>query len=211
VKERPMLFSGPMVRAILGGHKTQTRRIVKPQPSDTFLPQIGEYQRTLTDRKDGEQFPDSVVRFGASDENEDYPCPYGQPGDRLWVRETFRQIFLTPAIFQYRADNGIDADHPLSPKWKPSIFCTRAASRITLEITAVRIERLNEISEADARAEGCPLDHLGNHYDPPPKEVDSWQGYGRYSYSLLWSKINGPGSWDANPWVWVIEFRRVKP
>lgn len=206
MKERPILFSGEMVRAILEGRKTQTRRIVKPQPSDTFLPQIGEYQRTLTDRKDGEQFPDPVVRFGASDENENYPCPYGQPGDRLWVRETFA---FNGERFIYRADQYDDTMPSLAiqagGKWKPSIFCTRAASRITLEIVSVRVERLQDISCEDALAEGI------DHYCPGvtaalrgESESDPVQ-----EYRELWESINGHSSWEQNPWVWVIEFQRI--
>ena len=220
MKERPILFSGPMVRAILEGRKTQTRRIMKPQPTDAFLPEVGEYQRTLVDRKDGEQFPDPVVRFGASDEAEDYPCPYGQPGDRLWVRETWAPRGVNPvyrpdgkfgaAVIEYRADGtratwNHDPIQRIKDDWRPSIFLPRWASRITLEVTAVRVERLQDISENDAKAEGV-------------ENANSFVGIGadddaanRYAYRELWESINGAGSWAENPWVWVIEFRRVTP
>lgn len=200
MKERPILFSAPMVRAIQEGRKTQTRRIVKPIPSDTFLPQIGEYQRTLTDRKDGEQFPDPVVRFGASDENEDYPCPYGRPGDFLWVKETFTTDYIGPRnCIIYRAD-----EPQIKCRWKPSIFCSRKISRITLEITKVRVERLQNISEEDAYAEGAS--------DKPLHTYQEWAwGWHRSCYEGLWGRINGYDSWNQNPWVWVVEFRRVKP
>lgn len=209
MKERPILFSAAMVRAILGGQKTQTRRVVKPQPSPDFLPQVGNYHRTLVDKKDGEQFPDPVSRYGASDENEDYPCPHGQPGDRLWVRETFQEC---PECG--RPDYAADVNRPRNcrscdatlGKWRPSIHMPRWASRITLEIVAVRVERLRKISCEDAMAEGI------DHYCPGvtaalrgESEADP-----REEYRDLWESINGAGSWEANPWVWVIEFRKLE-
>lgn len=200
MKERPILFSAPMVRAILAGRKTQTRRIVKPQPSPEFDPTVEFYHRALID-KDGEHFPDPVLRYGAADENEDVPSPYGCPGDRLWVKECFapcreRENHAdAKAGFTYRADWDACDEESRDFRWKPSIFCTRAASRITLEIESVRVERLDAITEADAIAEGVTKGPLTN----------------RWAYRELWEDINGPGSWTANPWVWVIGFRRVTP
>ena len=197
MRERPILFSGPMVRAILAGSKMQTRRIVKPQPAGAWAA------------------PGKTS------------CPYGQPGDRLWVREsTHRRPMLNLLTGEpladkydggaYTADGadvltpeGFDLAWWYSRKSCPSIHMPRFACRLVLEVTGVRVERLNEISEADARAEGCPFTWDGKQYEPPPPEVDSWQGYGRASFSLLWSQINGPDSWQANPWVWVVEFRRA--
>lgn len=224
MRERPILFSAPMVRAILHGRKTQTRRVVKPQPAHwRYLqpmwgtsppPNPVEFGERWLWREVGPDYPD--------DARDDRRCPYGVPGDRLWVRETWAlvprtayarsegvQQVLRPDDSHDAAVFAADWERSKPGRWRPSIHMPRWASRITLEITGVRVERLQDISEADARAEGCPLTHDGKPYDPPPPDVDSWQGYGRASFCLLWSKINGPGSWDANPWVWVVEFKRV--
>jgi len=168
MKERPILFSGPMVRAILEGRKTQTRRIVKPQP--------------LRDR--------GVMAFNDG-EHPQMRCPYGKPGDRLWVRETWCPD-VEPYTFRYKADG----DEPLE-RWRPSIHIPRWASRITLEVVSVRVERLQNISEDDALAEGITLVERGT------SPVDQ--------FNKLWESINGPGSWEANPWVWVVEFKRIEP
>lgn len=184
MREKPILFSGPMVRAILEGSKTQTRRVCK------------------LDVRGGMPQPefDSLLRY----------CPYGQPGDRLWVRETcwlygrwevkgvrkngkpsWRFVLIGKRV---RFDKpGTDESMAYwgggeGWSWRPSIHMPRWASRITLEITGVRVERLGEISESDARAEG----------------VQSVA-----EFKELWASINGPGSWEANPWVWVVEFRRI--
>lgn len=217
MRERPILFSAPMVRAILAGSKTQTRRIVKPQPPSSTV-SVNLYHH-----------PDPRPHFWAADGGAllDWaqPCPYGAPGERLWVRETWQHAnhpfgpYQDGAPVFYRADYHDDPHGPdgeLSPQgkyreWRPSIHMPRTACRLELEITDVRVERLNEISEADARAEGCPFTWDGKQYEPPPPEVDSWQGYGRASFSLLWSQINGADSWTANPWVWVVEFRVLHP
>lgn len=188
MKERPILFSAPMVRAILEGRKTMTRRVIKNQcehigigrdESGVFVHRHCEHDTGIT------------------------RCPYGQPGDRLWVRETFLYDYFmhenTAGIpdlpdgqfshrIVYRASN---PDHPItvgSEKWKPSIFMPRKYSRITLEITNVRVERLQDISEEYAKQEGFP--DVVHFYE-------------------LWTILNGKESWRANPWVWVVEFKRV--
>jgi hypothetical protein len=201
MKEKPILFSAPMVRAILAGNKTQTRRIVKPQP-DTECEGVEivceHYNPTKTDRK-GEEYPGPEV-FGFADENSGWVCPYGAPGDRLWVRETF-WCGLKPEIHE-RAAVAYRADYfpfDVTYKWKPSIYMPRWASRITLEVAAVRVERLQDISESDAMAEGI--------YSTV--ETDSDHVAPTECYKKLWESINGPGSWDANPWVWVVEFKRL--
>ena len=193
MRERPILFTGPMVRAILAGTKTQTRRIVKPHmvgedhhpPHGPVLWVHEEYSVPI----------DSVEAPSA--------CPYGQPGDRLWVKETVSEsepCFLggrpQPTVW-YRADN----NRPTwaERKWTPSIHCKRTLSRITLEITAVRVERLLAITEDDAIAEGCAR----NPDNRPPLPIPQFMD--------LWHRINGVESWNADPWVWVIEFRRVAP
>jgi hypothetical protein len=190
--ERPILFSGPMVRAILEGKKTATRRIVKRQGDmefDPADPHFGPYWLSYVTDADGEA---ARVR-----------CPYGSPGDRLWVREGHA---LDGSQVFYRAGHAeAQSSGPrVDIRWRPSIFMPRRASRITLEITGVRVERLQQISEADAMAEGCPLINP----DPfiPGHGGSSASGW----YSQLWEDINGAGSWDANPWVWVVEFRALE-
>jgi hypothetical protein len=207
MKERPILFSGPMVRAILGGYKTQTRRIVKPQPPCGCRYVInGAGNAALCQSIDR---PEIWVQPTARSVDHRLPCPYGQPGDRLWVRETFA---YNGERFIYRADQTDDTMPPLAiqagGKWKPSIFCTRAASRITLEVTAVRVERLQSITEADASAEGTPAVKTKGELQSD-KTIKPLTISALTLYRGLWSHINGPGSWDANPWVWVIEFRRI--
>lgn len=209
MKERPILFSAPMVRAILAGTKTQTRRAVKPQP--THFNPVGVPRRARPDAPSSD-----VIR-----------CPYGQPGDRLWVREAFMHepadycweasvsIPCRPAETVYRADHDGDTR---GAGWKPSIHMPRALSRITLEITGVRVERLQDISDTDCIAEG--IERPEDMSKEAVEAMDIWPiGAERecfnalnqpvHQYRRLWERINGPVSWAANPWVWAIEFRRV--
>ena len=208
MKERPILFSAPMVRAILDWRKTQTRRVVKPQPPDDIGLPIGVdlYSPTCIG-KNGDEYPGDEI-FGAYSECGEWgvKCPYGQPGDRLWVRETWGPC---DGGVCYRADE--DAGSVALPddgRWTPSIHMPRWASRITLEITGVRVERLQDISEADAIAEGVPAVSSGGVTLFTTTGVNCFQA-AKGAYAALWESINGPGSWDANPWVWVVEFRRI--
>lgn len=182
---KPILFSTPMVQAILRGEKTQTRRAVKLErfaPSTT----LGYLWHFM---KKGRWFDvNDIIKY----------CPYGKVGDILWVRETWLQC---RDGYVYRADhfgdtllvseNGKTFDK--STKWKPSIFMPKDACRIKLEITNIRVERLNEISEQDAIAEGI----IPTKYDE------------KIMYQILWESINGKGTFD-NRWVWVIEFKRLE-
>ena len=186
MKDRPILFSGPMVRAILAGTKTQTRRVVK----GLALEWLAEF----------------TPEFVADPANS--LCPYGVPGDRLWVREAYRFLGVHDHVPPREVSSGpvwyeAQDDVPFHPsefgKLRPSMFMPRWASRITLEVTGVRVERLQDISEADSVAEGIPSGEVS------PPDV------GRFAYRLLWESINGPGSWDANPWVWAVEFKRITP
>ena len=201
MKERPILFSGAMVRAILDGRKTQTRRIIKPHPH-----WINENN--------------SVAHIGKKVGNVEYLCKYGQPGDRIFVRETFGTCdSYAPHIF-YRADG--EAPNK-NFKWKPSIHMPRWASRITLEITGVRVERLQDISEDDALSEGlASVSKYGSLFKHGIPDFDGlpgndnvgwpwveWDSNPISAYKKLWESINGKGSWEENPWVWVITFRRV--
>ena len=201
--ERPILFSAPMVRAILAGTKTQTRRVVKLKP-----------WHQIEERDDGSPWP--WMHDNDRDADHWLPCPYGQPGDRLWVRETWCGPFKwgkNDGKFAYRADPESlwpeNIRTPYLSLWKPSIHMPRWASRITLEVTGVRVERLQDISEADAQAEGA------RECDPVSgREVllagPSQRGSFVLHYRDIWEQINGPGSWDANPWVWVVEFKRLE-
>jgi hypothetical protein len=217
IKERPILFSAPLVRAILDGRKTVTRRVVNIQPrSRAGIGSFGKGQPFIRN-------PDATKRNPG--------CPYGRPGDLLWVRETWycdhfevmRGPYLKPddlnvseaiddGTLVYAADGltPYEADQPI---WKPSIHMPRWASRILLEITDVRVERLQAISDKQALAEGVRLyaDHaaLGDWYHVEGKETYSADP--RKSFELLWSSINGPTAWDTNPWVWAVEFKRVTP
>ncbi len=218
--DRPILFSAPMVRALLAGTKTQTRRIVKPQP--VFNTWYGGWTWTTvrgvakwtTDRPSA-----CALHHGMIPQ-----CPYGQTGDRLWVRETWAVRGLawgmkpsqaakiaSPDAWRYAADDATGWQHG----WKPSIHMPRAASRITLEITGVRVERLQEISEADAKAEG--LKQYGHGWEitlataPKGERICCTVSDPRVAHKALWESINGPGSWAANPWVWVVEFKRCNP
>lgn len=230
IKERPILFSAPMVRAILDGRKTQTRRIVKDHPGIAF--EIGSYHKALTDRH-GEQYPACTESFGiySNDGSWSIECPYGQPGDRLWVRETCCSDGWS---VHYAADNDhrefgdtryddvIKLHHYSGgfSKQVPSIHMPRWASRIDLEITGIRCERLNCISESDAVCEGIDTDGVicGT-------KIPAYKTYGRmgelgqvtrypiWSFETLWGSIHaadGPHGWNANPFVWVVEFQKVE-
>jgi hypothetical protein len=192
-KERPILFSGPMIRAILDGRKTQTRRVIKPA-----------WSRCL-DLDDPDDRKTAVER-----------CRHGKPGDRLWVRETWNclsagtdQLILPNprpnvcAVAYQATEKARHAKFPdslLVDRWRPSIHMPRWASRITLEIIAVRVEQLQDITEADAIAEGIELRDGKAGVFQSHKQAFAW----------LWHEINGPESWAANPWVWVIEFRKTE-
>ena len=178
MKERPIIFSGPMILAILNGLKTQTRRVVKPQPTDGRLwPDEGSHRIWGEDNR-------SLVPCGW--------CPYGQPGDRLWVRETWGPC---EGGFCYRASEGPNVK-PDDGKWHPSIHMFREASRLTLEIVEIRVERLQEITDKDAKAEGtCGV------------ACTQW---GMPNFQWLWESINGKTyPWHSNPWVWVVEFKKM--
>ena len=235
MKERPIVFSGPMVNAILDGRKTQTRRVVKPQPPADVAPiRVEMFAPTIIDRWGDEDAGPEI--FGAYDIDGEWGvrCPYGQPGDRLWVREACKAHELTDKEAEELAENDINydgyppygldgvqylADGSFVPidntfedgeRWGdlrtyrngqgltvPPIHMPRWASRITLEITGVRVERLQDISEQDCEREiGATLFSMTDEAYP--------------HFRNLWEAINGPGSWAANPWVWVVEFKRIE-
>lgn len=203
MKERPILFSGEMVRAILEGRKTQTRRMIKPQPASVIKNEDGSMSQ-------GDY--NGSVDFLIKNIN----CPYGQPGDRLWVRETWG-ICPDYNCVRYKADRGVDSE-AVGGKWHPSIHMRREYSRINLEITNIRVERLQDISEEDAKSEGIEeleiiVHNEGTQFlygiDPDSANSKFVTDNPISSYKELWEKINGPGSWDKNPFVRVVEFKRV--
>ncbi len=202
MKERGMIFNAEMVNAILSGRKTQTRRPIKWK--QTRFTEIAE-------RDDGSLWPwaEDCERGG----DIWFACPYGEIGDHIWVRETFRvhSRATDVATLVYRAsvrNSWTEQTHrvpvavcnkPATPeKWTPSIHMPRWASRITLEITDVRVERLNSISDSDASKEGCCI-----------ADMESGDCLSDV-FTRLWTSIYGDDSWQANPWVWVIEFKRVE-
>jgi hypothetical protein len=188
--EKPILFNGEMVRAVLEDRKNQTRRVIKKQPDE-----------------EGLSFHIFIQQWINTD-GEEYKCPYGNIGDQLWVRETFNSDWCDKTI--YKADGGSakEAGYPNEPRWKPSIHMPRWASRINLEITDIRVERVQDISEEDARDEGmeCLPDFKPTTMYPPYSTV----------FKKLWDSINGKPradgidiSWEANPFVWCVTFKRI--
>lgn len=196
MKYIPILFSTAMVQALLDKRKTMTRRIVK---SIEITENEGKFnfqsKKAWGQNVSKENLTDSFLGFGSE-------CPYGKPGDVLWVRETFSVEHIENGKhtgFQYKADDLIR-----NIRWKPSLFMPKEACRIFLEITNIRVERLQDISEEDAMDEGTGVMLYRNEF---------WEGdkdcY-RKLFKLLWQSINGADSWNKNPWVWVVEFKQVE-
>ncbi|WP_034949781.1 hypothetical protein [Erwinia oleae] len=219
MKERPILFSDQRVRALLSGQQTQTRRIMKSQL-------MGPGQ----DNHEGCYGIDVINNHLQGNrvmgmENLSYHCPYGQPGDRLWVRETWRgpiidanevsdyerspTRFKNPRYCQYRADTShfVDrADQEDQSGWQAGIHMPRWASRIDLEIARIRVEKIQDISEDDVMAEGVQTDsHFLNNFFTMHNEPVS----AKDAYRKQWALQYGGTSWEVNPWVWVIDFTRI--
>ena len=205
MKERPILFSGAMVRAILEGRKSQTRRLLRVPNHPAVKDWVLDSEFRAAARAHSEKVADQYVTtfpFGR------VRCPYGQPGDRLWVRETFgrtegapRRAGEAPVEYTYKADQIYALD---GYQWKRSIFMPRAACRLVLEVTDVRVERLREISEEDAEAEGVELEG-GAALWPHINRGDKMKS----AYRYLWDSLNAKRApWLSNPWVWVIEFKK---
>lgn len=256
MKERPILFNGDMVRAILDGRKTQTRRVMKIQPSANFSPMNMALELDYNARwyhpgivdKDGCLQPAKKQVFGVADEDEGYACPLGAVGDRLWVRETFATLGNEDGCPIDWNENLVKGGGPEAARiyrasceqkagnyglwtipdiadwkphtwnvqyegsWVPSIHMPRWASRITLEITNVGVQRLNSISQNDAEREGLhKLPASGRYCITPGAQYFGGASHdAREVFSWLWQSIYGEESWQANPWVWVIEFKRVE-
>ncbi|HHZ9054681.1 TPA: hypothetical protein ACWMH1_001576 [Pseudomonas aeruginosa] len=194
MKERPILFTGPMVRAILEGRKTVTRRVVSPQP---------DFLGSMVD-------PNTPFKTLDAGLHARITCPYGEPGDRLWVREAWAADAQVDAIAPSDLSQGEPIWYPADlsvrqtgcsmiskGRVRPSIHMPRWASRILLEITAVRVERLHDLSDPDVLAEGCSHSEMQSGDSLVSVLARLWQSTG--------------GDWAANPWVWVVEFKRVTP
>lgn len=213
--ERPILFSGPMVRALLAGRKTQTRRILKPQPRGDVasLSHIGTFVKTgraLFAARDAARQPVSAFPIGDHSVKDDIACPYGAAGDQLWVRETHAGD--NGCVWAYRADHpnadiragDLDDGEQSLRRWTPAIHMKREACRLLLDLTDVRVERLQAISQADAKAEGVTPLTIADGGFVPTSGAD-YAG----AYRLLWDDLNAARGfgWNANPWVWVVTFR----
>lgn len=213
MKARGMIFNSEMVRAILDGRKTQTRRIVKG--TDGAVKFCKEWDIN------GEEI---FVVLGEKDHTGMNPvfgaisCPFGAVGDRIWVRETWAEAgACAPDLKLYRANypEHVPSIYENVPpaeeiRWTPSIHMPRWASRILLEITDVRVEQLNAISEEDARAEGIIDGGCLNCGEPEPCGCANPEPDATDAFAYLWQSIYGQENWNANPWVWVIEFKRVE-
>lgn len=253
MRERGILFSAPMVRAILDGTKTQTRRVVNVPRMEKIGPASSDTPEDFGFYAEGKRFSGWMVlargiksRGATNNDDASIPCPFGEPGDRLWVRETYlvddfqhdepgarkrantdrelREAFLREIY--YRAD-GECCDQIAEcgcegrPGWTPSILMPRWASRITLEVTDVRVERVQSISDDDILAEGVTVEAvrelLGSDFvsEPLTSVFDTVTPVEdlapRDLWRVGWSAINGAESWDANPWLWCLTFRRVEP
>lgn len=246
MKERPLLMSAPMALAVLEGRKSQTRRVMNPQPSEGFSPSACESYEPIVINKNGEQEPGGAI-FGCCDlygEDEGYKCPHGQPGERLWCKETY--CHLTDPVSGIRTCYYKSTDEPpalcddegfglyrkdgseRSP-WRSSIYMPRWASRLTLEIISVRVERVTEISNADAFSEGIESEVWDQSlscrdYSKPDAWFNNWgvennahltyvesDQIGIASFRTLWDSINAKRGfgWETGCWCWVIEFRRI--
>jgi hypothetical protein len=209
---RPILFTAENVRAILEDRKRQTRRIFKPERMEITTHAKGGYWYSTYAKRAGQIEHTGSGPFIPNDWL--HYCPYGQPGDRVWVRETFRafsdgDVFYRADFIQYGSDYiPVHADdEPEDWRWTPSIYMPRKQSRILLEIENVRVERVQDISEEDARAEGCEFDDG----KPPEGYSEEDRPTARQEYKFLWDKINAErevgNTWAKNPWFWVLGFR----
>lgn len=229
-KERPIPFNDAMVRAILERRKTMTRRVVKPQPEGEDL-RICQQAYDWTYSMEG-----GIWGLTAGDqhcEKLSFKCPYGKPGDRLWVKETWAKVPETAYWHDQTIPHKVHREEDgygwwavyraswerCAPSWKSPRFMPRWASRILLEIVSIRVERLQDISEEDAEKEG-----VSNTWDdalPDSKWGPAWAAADRSNpklttfglrsgFAVLWESIKGKGSWDENPYVWVIEFKVVE-
>ncbi|CQJ12422.1 phage-like protein [Yersinia mollaretii] len=237
MNEKPILFNAEMVNAILSGRKTQTRRIMKVQPENTHLG-LRRIIESKNSSENGKYFWSQSDACGTKPRSKTFSCPLGHPGDQLWVRETFSLLGNEDGVCVDWQDNMVKSDEQAAARiykasceqkhgdyglysipdsaywkpdttnmkyegsWRPSIHMPRWASRINLLITGVRVERLQDISEQDARAEGCAYGKGNGEIDLAVRPENH--------FPTLWASIYGAESWQANPWVWVINFERME-
>ena len=209
MKERPILFNTPMVQAILSGQKTQTRRIVNKAPTT----EINHRLIALDNGWNWQVDQQGIVPTMHREIHNPMVCPFGQIGDRLWVRETFRLYDLDecphadfPCGCPRNGTPLYKASHDCGDgeKWKPSIHMPRSACRLILEITNIRIERLNDITSEDAKAEGFD-------YSTHPSAIQMGYAIGaKTNFRVTWEQIYGHNEWNKNPWVWVVEFKVIQ-
>ena len=214
IKETPIIFSTPMVQAILEGKKTMTRRIVSELFETPFSEPCGDFL-VIENKWLAVDFIDALTRD--YDKHVRIKCPYGKPGDLLWVRETWGIYRSHPEgkdniVFKSELHSVYyPNDSESNGSWKPSIHLKKIHARLWLQIENIRVERLRDISEADAKAEGIMRYAGDNYYFYPCKDLrdDTYVDRAVTSFYSLWKVINGQESWDANPWVWVIEFKEL--
>ncbi|MGA4742422.1 hypothetical protein ACPC5Q_03530 [Acinetobacter junii] len=203
MKERPILFSTPMVQAILSGQKTQTRRIVNKAPTT----EINHRLIALNNGWNWQVDQQGIVPTMHREIDNPMVCPFGQVGDRLWVRETFASGLCTKSGYAYRATHkaeDLEEGWFETIKWTPSIHMPRTACRLILEITNIRIERLNDITSEDAKAEGFD-------YSTHPSAIEMGYAIGaKTNFRVTWEQIYGQNEWNKNPWVWVVEFKVIQ-
>lgn len=219
MKSSPILFSGPMVRALLDGCKTQTRRILKVQPRNVIHKDLRDdgygAMRFLWLRQTGPALDEHV--------EESLICPYGVPGDLLWVRETCCTDWTDRPIYKANGGSAREAGYAEEPRWRPSIHMPRWASRLTLRLTDVRVERVQDASHLDILAEGVriPADADGGVMleltgkSPPAKfltkaQLGDERAILRAHWASLWENTNGPGAWERNDWVWALTFDVIR-
>jgi hypothetical protein len=224
ITQRPILMSTPMVEGTFAGRKWETRRIIDPQPIKNQEGYYYWHKQTRAKHVTWNRMTPGLFKMNAPSE-----CPYGQPGDILWVRETWCKVPFESGPekgkihYEFKSEADIAGmGNPFGEKWKPSIHLPKAAARLWLEITKVRVERLQEITEADAIAEGVEPINCFN-IDTHQNEI-RYRDYSRptidhprarlfhsaiASYRTLWEKINGVASWHDNPWVWVIAYKKI--
>lgn len=230
-KERPIFFDGPNVRALLVGSKSVTRQLMKPQPDQDTTVTVEHFDATVINRQ-GEEEPGPEI-FGAwwRDGEAGCKCPFGQPGDRLWVKEAWSSDFARHYPYTdvwYRADddrayeiNDLDGVRGIwSPEhkvhvpfsWRSGVLMDRRASRTLLEIISIRAEQLQSITEEQAIAEGVRVHRDGSGTfvgrEGPGKLVTPWPT-AKEALANQWDSLHGHGSWESNPWVWCIEIRKV--
>lgn len=202
---RPILFSTEMVKAILEGRKTQTRRVVKPQPDPDGLHNHTKFPMSIDSRYDLEGWCGTVDNTG---ETKQFRCPYGEEWDLLWVREawayqTYWNGLRVESLPIYKASYGPE---PTAWNWKPSIHMHKSVARIWLQIEEIKVERVQAINEENSISEGITFDKDSGYFYAGSHAM----GQSAYAcFRNLWKSINGPDSWDANPWIWVIKFKVV--